>query len=188
VVLDGLVRGLDSAPKWSVGIGFGYQAFLDSRSRSELVQPLALPRLRVSRDAPGWQAFVEATGTPTQSESEARLQSASGKRTLVPYSLAEYSLGLGARFDVLRWRRLVLGIGPVLNGVYFQRRLALPGAPEDESYFGVAPAFEAGARLGITRRFFLDAGGRASYLAFQVDSAWRHIALADIWLGTGVIF
>lgn len=188
VVLDDLVQGLDAGPRWSLGLGVGYQAFLDSQSRAELVQPLVLPRLRISRDAPSWQGFVEATGTLSDSESDATLRSASGVQSQVPYRLAQYSLGVGARFDVLTWRGLVLGVGPVLNGVYFQRRLALLGAPDEESYFGVAPAIEAGARLRLSRRLFVNAGGRASYLAFQVDSAWRHIALADLWLGTGVTF
>lgn len=188
VVLDSLVNRLDRGARWTAALGLGYQAFLDSRSRSQLVEPLALPRLVVSREAPGWHAFAELAGTVGESSSSARLASQSGRVFSVPYTLAEYSVGLGAWFDLGGTRTLRWGLGPVFNGVWFRRRLALPGAPEEESYFSVAPALEVSARLQVARTVFLKLGGRASYLAFQVDQVWRHVALGDLWLGTGVQF
>ena len=187
LIVDDLVRAR-AGRDWAATVSVGYQAFLDSRSRARLVEPLFMPRVAIVRDLFVGRLRLSATvaATPWQGHSTAVLDADDGDEIRVPYRLFELGVGLGAALEVVRTRRLSVWAGPVFDAIWFRRRLEVRGAPRDEAYFGVAPSVDVDARLSLTPDLFLTGGARLGYLGFQVDGALRHIGLADLRIGAGV--
>ena len=149
-----------------------------------------MPRLSISRDFIFGRVRIygEIAFSPWSGQSTAELETASQARVKVPYHLFELGVGLGAAVEIMRTPKLGLWAGPMFNGLYFNRTLDLEGAPENDQYMGVAPAFDVSMRVLIAGPIYAHGSVRLSYLAFRVEERLRHIGLFDIHAGAGVPF
>ncbi len=190
-VLVGELLARTGAPAWAASAGLSYQAFLDSRSRARLVEPVALARARIARIGllgGRLRVFGEVQATPGAWSRSAQLQTPSGRVADVPYALTEVTAGAGAAWTLARGGRLSVALGPVLSACWFSRSFELPGLGQGESYFTLVPSLDLGAELRVWRELVLLAGLRQSYVAFRVDGVTRHLAMAEVAVGAGLRF
>ena len=187
LLVEDLLAG-DPPPDWSASAGMSWQAFLDSRSRARLVEPVPLASLTVSRLGTlggRLRLFGELQLTPGSPGSSAQLTSPSGDVADVPYRLTEVSAGIGGAYTLAAGDRLTFALGPVLSAWWFARRFDVAGMAADESYFTFVPSLDVGLRYRAWRGLVLSAGLRESFIAFRVDDATRLLAMGQAGVGLG---
>lgn len=172
--------------RWEVAPRLALLAFLDGRSRREVLGPV-----------PGFGAVLSARGWPAPSLSLRLDLVTSLGRSRITQGGAEASFGYHAvaagvavpwRFEPRALRGAALLAGPRLSLLWLDRRFDLALAPPAQNLLTFTPGLLLGTSVPLGRGFTAGAELHLDWLLLRVDGENRSTGLAELLVGAGYRF
>lgn len=172
----------EEAPRFTFSARAGVQNFLDEQVRRDVagltpafgfslsIRDLPLPRTALSLDfgmATGERSFTPVPYGPA-----------------VPYRYLSTSFGVGVPY-LYRWKRLALGIGPRLAGIYVSKHYKQSELVKTQSFTTFTPGAQLSLSWSLTDRLELGAEAQLHYLLMRVDEENRGMGFGQVWAGLG---
>ncbi len=174
------------ARRWEIAPRVGGLAFLDARSRRDVLGPV--PALGAALGLADWpRDGMSLRLDLATSAGHSRLEQG-------PYS-ARFRYSAISAGAALPWRftpgplgGASLLAGPRLSALWIERRFDLALAPPGQSWFTLVPGALLGASLPIGRRFTAGAELHLDFAVVRVDGRSRSSGLAELMVGGGYRF
>jgi hypothetical protein len=175
-----------SGGPWEVAPRVGLLAFLDARSRREILAPV--PGFGVALSRQGWPApELSLRLDLTTSVGRSHVEVPGGAASF-GYTALSAGVSLPWRFTPGSAGGPALLVGPRLSALWIDRRFDVALAPAGQSYFTFTPGVLLGASVPLGRRFTAGAELHLDWAVVKVDSQTRSSGLAEILVGAGYRF
>jgi hypothetical protein len=172
--------------RWEIAPRAGGLAFLDARSRRDVLGPVpAFGAALTCTDwpRPGMSIRLDLAASAGSSSTEQGPHTARFR-----YSAFTAGASLPWRFTPGRLGGASLLAGPRLSALFVDRRFDLALAPPGQSWFTLAPGVLLGASLPLGARFTAGAELHLDFAVVRVDGENRSSGLAELLLGAGYRF
>lgn len=168
--------------KLTVGLGLGYQGFLDQAAAATVAGPTPALQLSLGRaDLLARHLGLQADLSFTTGE---RTVSPTAGEAAVPFRYLGGQLGLSVLYE-RQWGPVGMGVGPRLGMVYLERRFDLDAIQTAQRYVVVSPGLSANVSLRLDARWFVFIRGDAAAEVISVDGESQVHGYGCLWAGVG---
>lgn len=172
--------------RWELAPRAGGLAFLDARSRRDVLGPVAAFGAALAYadwPRPGMSVRLDLAASSGRSSLEQGPRAAAFR-----YSAFTAGVSLPWRFTPAGLQGASLLAGPRLSALSLERRFDLALAPPGQSLFTLAPGLLLGASLPLGPRFTAGAELHLDFAVVRVDGENRSSGLGELLLGAGYRF